>query len=198
MSRGKNISKWNSFDEYDKPLIASLENEERLYNPFSLCIFFDKNRLGDYWFESDTPIFMMHLLEQSSFDIPDLEENINLTMKHLDEYRVDYSNIAPLLFQAGYLTIKNYDKKLCSYIAGYPNDEVKYAFIERFMRVYTGANRSFSEEFRIDKFLYSMKNRDIYQALTFTKTLLTSISYDLFPKDKLFLQEHNYIKQLFI
>jgi len=174
------------------------ENEERLYNPFSLCISFDKNRLGDYWFESGTPTFMIHLLEQSSFDIPDLEGNISLTMKNLDEYRLDYSHIAPLLFQSGYLTIKDYDKELRSYILGYPNDEVKYAFIERLMRVYAGANRGLSEEFRIDKFLYSIKKGDIDQVLTLTKSLLASIPYDSFPKDKPFLREHNYQTAIYL
>jgi len=101
------------------------KKEERIYNPFSLFNVFDKNELGDYWFESGTPTFMVHLFEQKAFILPDLEKNIRLNMRDMNDYRLNYSYLAPLLFQAGYLTIKDYDREENTYILGYPNDEVK-------------------------------------------------------------------------
>ena len=178
------------------------EKEERIYNPFSLCIAFDKKRLGDYWFESGTPTFMVKLLEQRSFNISDLEGNIKMRGKDLDDYRIDYKNIVSLLFQSGYLTIKDYDKDFGRYTLGFPNDEVKYAFLERLMDVYTSARTNlsgeFMNEFVIDEFVYSIKKNDINRVLTLIKALLASIPYDSFPEDKLFLREHNYQTAIYL
>ena len=168
------------------------KNEERIYNPFSLFNVFDKNELGDYWFETGTPTFMVRLLEQRAFKISDLEGNIRLSVRSMDVYRIDYENLAPLLFQSGYLTIKDYDREFDMYVLGYPNDEVRYAFLDRLMQVYTSARQDSSGEFMIDKFLSSMREGDIDQVLTLTKALMASIPYDSLPEDKLFLREQNY------
>ena len=68
---------------------------------------------------------MVHLFEQKDFILSDLEKNIRLNMRDMNDYRLNYCYLVPLLFQAGYLTIKDYDKKENTYILGYPNDEVK-------------------------------------------------------------------------
>ena len=174
------------------------KNEERIYNPFSLCIAFDKKELGDYWFSSGTPSFMAHLFEQKVFDIPDLEGNVEITQSAIDDYRMDYSDLAPLLFQSGYLTIKDYNKKLDMYVLGYPNDEVKYAFLECLMRVYTSASNNPLGHFMINNFLNSMEKGDIERVLTLTKALMASIPYDSLPEDKLFLREHNYQTAIYL
>ena len=174
------------------------EKEERIYNPFSLFNVFAKNKLGDYWFESGTPTFMVHLFEQKIFELPDLEGNIKLSARSIDMYRLSYSNLAPLLFQSGYLTIKGYDRELDMYVLGYPNDEVKYAFIECLMMVYTSARKDSSGEFMIGEFLNSMRKGDIERVLTLTKALMASIPYDSLPEDKLFLREQNYQTTIYL
>ena len=174
------------------------KKEERIYNPFSLCLAFDKRELGDYWFESGTPTFMVHLFEQKVFALPDLEGNIKLSARSIDTYRLNYSNVAPLLFQAGYLTIKDYDRELDMYVLGYPNMEVKYAFIECLMEVYTSVRKDVSGSFMIDQFLGSMRDGDIDRVLTLTKALMASIPYDSLPEDKLFLREQNYQTAIYL
>jgi len=174
------------------------EKEERIYNPFSLFNVFAKNKLGDYWFESGTPTFMVHLFEQKAFALPDLEGNIKLSARSIDMYRLSYSNLAPLLFQSGYLTIKGYDRELDMYVLGYPNDEVKYAFIECLMMVYTSARKDSSGEFMIGEFLNSMRKGDIERVLTLIKALMASIPYDSLPEDKLFLREQNYQTTIYL
>jgi len=169
-----------------------------VYNPFSICNAFDAKKLGDYWFESGTPTFIVQLMEQKAFDIPDLEGNIKLSVRNIDEYRVDYKNIAPLLFQAGYLTIKGYDKIYRTYVLGYPNDEVKYAFCERLMLAYTSYRNDSYGPFMIDEFLEGIERGDIDRVLTLIKSLLASIPYDNLPADKLFLREHNYQTAIYL
>ena len=174
------------------------KKKEHIYNPFSLCIAFERKDLGDYWFESGTPTFMVHLFEQKAFALPDLEGNITMSARSIDMYRLSYSNLVPLLFQSGYLTIKDYDRELDMYVLGYPNDEVKYAFIECLMMVYTSARKDPSGEFMIGDFLNSMRKGDIERVLTLTKALMASIPYDSLPENKLFLREQNYQTTIYL
>ena len=174
------------------------EKEERIYNPFSLFNVFAKNKLGDYWFESGTPTFMVHLFEQKIFALPDLERNINLSMRDMNEYRLSYVNLVPLLFQAGYLTIKDYKREEDTYILGYPNDEVKYAFLYNLMAVYTDGKSLSQGEFRIGLFKEAMQRGDIDRVLTLTKALMASIPYDSLPPDRLFLREQNYQTSIYL
>ena len=174
------------------------EKEERIYNPFSLFNVFAKNRLGDYWFESGTPTFMVHLFEQKIFELPDLERNINLSMRDMNEYRLSYVNLVPLLFQAGYLTIKDYKWEEDTYILGYPNDEVKYAFLYNLMAVYTDGKSLSQGEFRIGLFKEAMQRGDVERVLTLIKALMASIPYDSLPEDRLFLREQNYQTSIYL
>jgi len=174
------------------------KKKEHIYNPFSLCIAFERKDLGDYWFESGTPTFMVHLFEQKVFELPDLEKNINLSMRDMNEYRLSYVNLVPLLFQAGYLTIKDYKWEEDTYILGYPNDEVKYAFLYNLMAVYTDGKSLSQGEFRIGLFKEAMQKGDIDRVLTLTKALMASIPYDSLPPDRLFLREHNYQTTIYL
>ncbi|MGP1438610.1 MAG: AAA family ATPase [Treponema sp.] len=172
------------------------EKEERIYNPFSLFNVFSKRKLGDYWFATGTPTFLVQLLKQRYFELADLEGNIQVTANELDEYRIGQGDLIPLLFQAGYLTIKDYNEDNISYIGqyvlGYPNDEVKYALLERLMKVYTSASNSIEGDFKINKFETAMREGDIERVLNLIKALMASIPYDSLPADKLFLREQNY------
>ena len=174
------------------------KKEERIYNPFSLFNVFDKKELGEYWFETGTPTFIVHLFEQKSFELPDLEGNVSVTIRDINEYRISYDNLVPLMFQAGYLTIKDYDRELNMYTLGYPNDEVKYAFVYNLMKVYTSARVDLSGEFRIALFKEAMQKGDIDRVLTLTKALMASIPYDSLPEDKLFLREQNYQTAIYL
>ena len=131
-------------------------------------------------------------MEQNAFNIPDLEGNINVYLKDMDDYRVNYANLTPLLFQSGYLTIKDYDAEFDSYLVGFPNDEVRYAFLRRLMNVYNGASDGLSREFSVAEFVRSIREGDIDRMLTLTKSLMASIPYDSLPEGEHFLREHNY------
>ena len=174
------------------------KDNEHLYNPFSLCIAFERKEMGDYWFESGTPTFMVRLLEQKYFSIPDLEGNVEMSSRAFEEYRINNENLAPLLFQAGYLTIKTYDKHYDTYMLGFPNDEVRYAFLDRLMSVYTSACKGCQSPFMINEFVKAMERGDIERVLSLIKSLMASIPYDSLPENKLFLREHNYQTAIYL
>ena len=141
---------------------------------------------------------MVHLFEQKDFILSDLEKNIRLNMRDMNDYRLNYCYLVPLLFQAGYLTIKDYDREENVYILGYPNDEVKYAFLYSLMAVYTDGKILSQGEFRIGFFKEAMQKGDIDKVLTLIKALMASISYDTLPEDKLFLREQNYQTTIYL
>ena len=104
---------------------------EGVYNPFSLLNALSKKNFGMYWFATGTPTFLIDKLKKSGFDAKQITKGeLYAPETVLTDYRFDNPNPIPLFYQSGYLTIKGYDKKYRSYQLGYPNDEVKYGFLE--------------------------------------------------------------------
>ena len=99
-----------------------------VYNPFSILNTFFNMNIRDYWFRTGTPTYLVRLLQ-------DYHENLNdLTGKYYDEsefvdYRADREMPLPMIYQSGYLTIKDYDREMRTYLLDFPNDEVKKGFV---------------------------------------------------------------------
>ena len=169
-----------------------------VYNPYSLCAAFQGKKLRNYWFISGTPSFMIRMLERHDINIPDLEGGVELNADDMDSYRVDYDNLPPFLFQSGYLTIKEYDIRYNRYVLGFPNDEVKYAFLERLMNVYTSSSGKMKGNFAITRFSENIEKGNIDEVLSMIKALLASIPYDSFSEEKVELREHNYQTAIYL
>ncbi|MBO6148920.1 MAG: ATP-binding protein, partial [Lachnospiraceae bacterium] len=107
------------------------QNTEGVYNPFSLLNALEEKEYGMYWFSTGTPAFLIEKLKESGFDPKRITDGkLYAEANVLTDYRYDNANPVPLFYQTGYLTIKGYDEKYRSYQLGYPNDEVKYGFME--------------------------------------------------------------------
>lgn len=105
-----------------------VENGIGIYNPFSLLNTFSTGKYGSYWFETGTPTFLVSLLQRDHFYLPDLTEQ-QVTADFLNSIdSIDRSPI-PIMYQSGYLTIKDYDEEFKFYTLGFPNEEVEEGFI---------------------------------------------------------------------
>lgn len=104
-----------------------------VFNPFSVLNSFDKQEFGSYWFQTGTPTFLVELLKKSEYDLRILMDGIETSASSFTEYRVNSKNPIPLIYQSGYLTIKGYDKRFGNYRLEFPNDEVRYGFLEMFL-----------------------------------------------------------------
>ena len=99
-----------------------------IYNPFSILNVFDSNRISDYWFRTGTPTYLIRLLNHS-------QENLNeLTGKFYDpsqfiDYKADVEKPLPMIFQSGYLTIKDVNIDMNTFLLDFPNNEVKKGFV---------------------------------------------------------------------
>lgn len=108
-------------------------SNESVYNPFSVLNFLAKNKhYANYWFESGTPTFLVNLLQQQHFYIPDLE-NIEITDNDLQSFEIEKLPLVILLLQTGYLTIKKSRRRgeINIHVLTYPNLEVRQSLNDR-------------------------------------------------------------------
>ena len=113
------------------------EFAEGVFNPFSVLNVFDGYKFSNYWFQTGTPTFLVELLKESEYDLRTLIDGIEASASSFTEYRVDANNPIPLIYQSGYLTIKDYDKRFGNYLLKFPNDEVRYGFMDFLVPYYT-------------------------------------------------------------
>ena len=115
---------------------------EPVYNPFDILLYLDRKQFKPYWFESGTPTFLVHLIREKGVPAAFLEK-IKITETFMGSFDVDCIEPSPLLFQTGYLTIKEsipYPGGIY-YKLGFPNHEVKYAFNDALLAELTQAGQ---------------------------------------------------------
>jgi hypothetical protein len=99
-----------------------------MYNPYSVLKTLRNKQFGSYWFETGTPEFLVKRLQKINYSLDDFTTQ-TVTTKTLGSIDTE-DNPLPLLFQSGYLTIKNYNKRFDSYTLGFPNREVNEGFTQ--------------------------------------------------------------------
>ncbi len=107
-----------------------------VYNPFSIINTFYRMELGDYWFETGTPTFLVELLKRSNYDLRLLQHE-ELTSDMMMGVDTIDDNPIPIIYQSGYLTIKDYDPQFRFYTLGFPNEEVGRGFTQFLLAAYT-------------------------------------------------------------
>ncbi|MBO6144747.1 MAG: AAA family ATPase, partial [Prevotella sp.] len=99
-----------------------------VYNPFSILNTFARCKMQDYWFTSGTPTYLVRLLGNSQEDIMSFTREEHGLDEFLN-YKADSAKPLPMIFQAGYLTVKGYDPEFETYQLDFPNNEVKQGVI---------------------------------------------------------------------
>ena len=192
-------------DEYDKPLLQVFTDEKLqteylktlkafygvlksadrylrfVFNPFSLLNALSFSRFGSYWFQTGTPTFLVELLKQSEYDLRTLIDGVEMKESAFSEYRVAENNPIPLIYQSGYLTIKDYDERFHLYTLRFPNDEVKYGFLDFITPFYTSVGDE-DNGFYIGKFVRELESGDVDSFLTRLKAFFADFPYELNDK----------------
>ena len=99
-----------------------------IYNPFSILNSLSKKRLSDFWFRTGTPTYLVRLLSHFKENLNELTGKYYPTSSFVD-YRADVEAPLPMIYQSGYLTIKDWNMNMDSYLLDFPNDEVKNGFL---------------------------------------------------------------------
>ncbi len=111
---------------------------ENVYNPYDILLFLRNNQeFSSYWFETGTPTFLVKLIQERKFFLPELTA-ITAGDELLNSFEIENINIISLLFQTGYLTIKELRRvgTLRQYILGFPNLEVEAALNNALMSIF--------------------------------------------------------------
>ena len=150
---------------------------EGIYNPFSLLSVMSYKVFKDYWFVSGTPTFLVNMLKDTDYDLRELD-GIEVPSAALINYRASSKEPVPMIYQSGYLTIKSYDERFKTYTLGFPNEEVRYGFLNFVLPFYTPID---SEEgnFYIGKFIQELRKGDPEAFLTRLRAFFADIPYEL-------------------
>ncbi|MEA3416865.1 MAG: AAA family ATPase, partial [Thermodesulfobacteriota bacterium] len=161
---------------------------KKVFNPFSVLLLFKKLSFGNYWFESATPNFLIKLMKEKNFDIKRLKE-MEVREESFGAYELENLAVLPLLFQTGYLTIKEYDKDLMTYILGYPNFEVENSFQYSLLNSYSGIH---VDGYLID-LIRALRNDDFETFFDTLRVFCANIPYDLHIKKEKYYQTVFYL-----
>lgn len=121
------------------------ERDISVYNPFSILNALSENQLRSYWFASGAPTFLINLLQEKRYDLTGME-GVEVMASAFATFGLERLGLEGLLFQTGYLTIKDVQDDL--YTLGYPNQEVKTAFAESLL--FTAAEPPDGAEWRVE------------------------------------------------
>ncbi len=107
---------------------------EGVYNPFCLLKCLSDKTFGSFWFESGTPSFLVKTLQNQPMFLMNLVNGRKAKEDHFKNYDPDSRNMLPVIYQSGYLTIKDYDEDSRWYTLDFPNREVREGFLEILLR----------------------------------------------------------------
>ena len=151
-----------------------------VYNPFSIIKAFANEMLDDYWFSSGTPAALIKILDKYNFQLADIE-NTKLFKRAFDQPFDNMETAIPILYQSGYLTIKDYNFEENIYTLGIPNQEVHSGLYSTLMPRYLSKDLNKNESL-----LMAVKRAiiadDIDAALTAAQSYLAALPYDLSNK----------------
>lgn len=158
----------------------SEDAKEGVFNPFSVLSAFKSRNFRNYWFATGTPTFLVQMLQQSDYDLRNLD-GIEVSAASLTDYRADFSQPVPVIYQSGYLTIKSYNDRYMLYTLGYPNEEVKYGFLNFIAPFYTPMSAA-DAPFYIGKFTDELWAGRTDAFLTRLKAFFADFPYELNEK----------------
>mgnify|MGYP002594966529 CR=1 FL=1 len=157
-------------------------NSIGIYNPFSLLNTFKYREFGSYWFETGTPTYLVELLKKHHYDLERMahEETSAAVLNSIDSTS---DNPIPVIYQSGYLTIKEYDRDFQIYTLAYPNKEVRKGFIESLMPAYVHLPAR-ENTFYVVSFIKDLRVGNLDQCMERIKSFFASIPNDMNNKEE--------------
>ncbi len=167
---------------------------QKVYNPFDILLYFSERQFKPYWFETGTPTFLIKLLLEKNFFIPRME-NMEVSERLVSSFDVDFVEPENLLFQTGYLTVKEWSQEPegVRYTLTFPNREVKISFLNYLLYFILRGK----EEGVKDKIKHFLREGDIEGLREALFSLFAGIPYDWYRKAELGRYEGFYASILY-
>jgi hypothetical protein len=156
-----------------------------VFNPYSLLNAFSECKLNNYWFQTGTPSFAINILKahkgEWEFNIEDVEKTDLVSLSEFSTPLEQATKVLPFLYQAGYLTIKEYFKECDLYVLGVPNMEVRVGLLKNLIPLYSAMDSD--KAFNTAKLVSLALNKGDYEgALLRMQSFLSGILF--LPGDK--------------
>ncbi len=151
-----------------------------VYNPFSLLNALQEKDISNYWFQTGTPTYLIRLMEHFDENIDELTGQY-YAMQDFSDYKADVERPLPMIYQSGYLTIKDYDSDIQEFLLDIPNNEVKQGFISLLANNYFKTSDPADSCIRL--FVKSLKRGDLDQFRQSLTSFLASIPYTMRCKE---------------
>ncbi|TAE19094.1 MAG: AAA family ATPase [Bacteroidetes bacterium] len=150
----------------------SWDGKHKVYNPTSILNFLYDGSFQNYWFETGTPTFLIEMLSQKFvYNM----ETIETSSKRLNEFRFEAIDDVTLLFQTGYLTIKEQEDGI--YTLAYPNQEVRDSMTNYLLSEYT---RQEDLKPLVRNIYRALQKRDFEKLMACLNSLFGEIPYQIF------------------
>ena len=162
-----------------------------IFNPLSVLSSLDFKELKNFWFETATSSYVIDHLKKHNAQILDFE-SVELFESDFYVSQEDSRSVYPLLFQAGYLTIKDYDRESEVYTLSYPNNEVRVSMLEVLMPSWVGCS-SKDGKLNMQKFYFALKAGKIDEAFELLKEFFVQIPNVLNNKNEKHFQTVIYV-----
>ncbi len=166
-------------------------NSEGIFNPFSMLNTLAYRVYNDYWFETGTPTFLVHQLQKTNYRLDEMTEE-KLSADTLNSIDIMDENPLPLLYQSGYLTIKDYDTRFKTYRLGFPNREVREGFVKYLVPYYAPKNEN-NSLFSIEMFVEEVERGDAEGFMRRMEAFFANGDYALMGDKELYFHNAVYV-----
>ncbi|MCR8874108.1 ATP-binding protein [Phocaeicola barnesiae] len=151
-----------------------------IYNPFSVLNALDSRDLRNYWFSSGTPTYLIRLLAHFKENMNELTGKYYRPEEFID-YKADVEQPLPMIYQSGYLTIKDYDMRRNRFLLDFPNNEVKDGFLTALATSYLQPKKRV--EGWVDDVVDALEAGETDTLCTLFTSFLASIPYTMRRKE---------------
>ena len=164
---------------------------EGVYNPFSVLNAFKSLTFRKYWFSTGTPSFLVRYLEQGNYRLDNLAA-CRASEQDLSGVNARRPQVITLLYQTGYLTIKDYNPRTDRYTLGYPNKEVEDGFMDSLSQFYTPIDKN-PGAFSADRFVEDIESGDVEMLMRRFTAFFADADYQVAGDAELYFQNTMYV-----
>ena len=151
-----------------------------VYNPFSMLNALQDREIRNYWFKTGTPTYLLRLMEHFNENLDEITGKY-YAEEDFSDYKADIERPLPMIYQSGYLTIKDYDPDVQEFLLDIPNNEVKQGFISLLANNYFKTTEPAGSTIR--SFVKALKRGDLEQFRLNLTSFLASIPYSMRRKE---------------
>ncbi len=152
------------------------KNSPDVFNPYSLLNCFAKRELGAYWFTSGTPTYLINMMRK--YDTPPAAiAPMEALESAFDAPTETMVTITPLLYQSGYITIKDYDRETTLYTLDFPNKEIKVGLFQSLLPNYIEGMYAQNGGVTIARMSALIRKNQMDEALQLLQTFLGTVPY---------------------